>query len=265
MEVLEAHSAARRQRDAARDGNTQPTTSRWGLWTTEPRSSGASSGPQGEQSNGNDRSIFNYGLPSALREFINNDRNAASFRILINERNQERERRGQPLPRRRSSMILAAAESAIERETLGNNVGSDSAQDEGEGLQRLIRSGLPPTPRMPPEPESSSTNPWAEIDTLHRSRVPADFSGMDRSTRLRIQMEDEDRRDFAHRLRQPWRPVADEESGVIRSVLRIGTTETTGCCWSPDGRILYVGTEGGIYEYHVNVLGRKLFPSIVFR
>ncbi|RFU36192.1 hypothetical protein B7463_g135, partial [Scytalidium lignicola] len=266
LEVLEAHSAARRQRDAARDGTAQSGPSRWGLWMTEPRSSGTSSGAQGEQANASDRSIFNYGLPTALREFINNDRSAASFRVFINERNQERERRGQQLPRRRSSMILAAAENAIERETLGSNVGGDSSQDDADGLQRLIRNGLPPTPRMPPELETSSTNPWAEIDTLHRSRVPPDISAVDRSTRLRIQMEDEDRRNFAHRLRQPWRPTTDDrdESGVIRNV-RIGTTETTGCCWSQDGRILYVGSEGGIYEYHVNVLGRKLFPNIVFR
>jgi hypothetical protein len=58
--------------------------------------------------------------------------------------------------------------------------------------------------------------------------------------------------------------------------------ETTGCCWSQDGKILYafhtrvspslyanyriryVGAENGIYEYHVNIVGRKLFPSISF-
>jgi hypothetical protein len=38
-----------------------------------------------------------------------------------------------------------------------------------------------------------------------------------------------------------------------------------GCCWSEDGRILYVGAEDGIYEYHVNVPGRKIFPSLVLR
>ncbi|KAH8804839.1 WD40-repeat-containing domain protein [Xylogone sp. PMI_703] len=266
LEVLEAHSAARRQRDAARDTTAQPGPSRWGLWMTEPRSSGTSSGGQGEQGNASDR-IFNYGLPAALREFINNDRGAASFRIFINERNQERERRNQQLPRRRSSMILAAAENAIERETLGNNAAGDSTQDDSDDLQRLTRSGVAPTPRMPPELESSSTNPWAEIDPLHRSRAPGDVPVVDRSTRLRVQMEDDDRRNFAHRLRQPWRPAIDErdDTGVIRNVLRVGTTETTGCCWSQDGRILYVGTEGGLYEYHVNVLGRKLFPSLVFR
>jgi len=30
-------------------------------------------------------------------------------------------------------------------------------------------------------------------------------------------------------------------------------------------RYRYVGAEDGIYEYHVNVGGRKIFPSIVFR
>jgi hypothetical protein len=30
-------------------------------------------------------------------------------------------------------------------------------------------------------------------------------------------------------------------------------------------RTRYVGAEDGIYEYHVNIAGRKKFPSVVLR
>ncbi|KAI5865085.1 hypothetical protein GGS23DRAFT_594639 [Durotheca rogersii] len=41
--------------------------------------------------------------------------------------------------------------------------------------------------------------------------------------------------------------------------------DTAGLSWSEDGRILYVGAEDGIYEFHVNVQNRKTFPDIVPR
>jgi len=36
---------------------------------------------------------------------------------------------------------------------------------------------------------------------------------------------------------------------------------TAGLGWSEDGRLLYVGTEEGILEYHVNIQDRKTFPD----
>jgi hypothetical protein len=81
----------------------------------------------------------------------------------------------------------------------------------------------------------SPNNPWAEIDALYRSRFPDD-PPLDRSSRLRIELEDDDRRDFAHRLRQPWRPLS--ELNQITNRLRPGSNETMGCTWSEDGRIL---------------------------
>ncbi|KAM7183773.1 hypothetical protein V8F33_013377 [Rhypophila sp. PSN 637] len=41
--------------------------------------------------------------------------------------------------------------------------------------------------------------------------------------------------------------------------------DTSGLSWSDDGQILYVGTENGIYEFHVNLCGRRLFPSMSLR
>ncbi|CAK7220992.1 hypothetical protein SCUCBS95973_004345 [Sporothrix curviconia] len=40
---------------------------------------------------------------------------------------------------------------------------------------------------------------------------------------------------------------------------------TAGLAWSEDGSILYVATEGGIYEFRVNVKGRMFYPSVTMR
>ncbi|KAG0125460.1 hypothetical protein HOY82DRAFT_581426 [Tuber indicum] len=37
--------------------------------------------------------------------------------------------------------------------------------------------------------------------------------------------------------------------------------DITGCTLSRDGSKLYVATETGIVEYHVDIAGRKVFPS----
>ncbi|KAI0160901.1 hypothetical protein GGR52DRAFT_151206 [Hypoxylon sp. FL1284] len=41
--------------------------------------------------------------------------------------------------------------------------------------------------------------------------------------------------------------------------------DTAGLTWSEDGQILYVGAENGIYEFHINLYGRKVFPDIALR
>jgi hypothetical protein len=242
LEVLQAHRIARRQRDAAnaaREALAEASSSRWGPWADGQRSTTTSANSEGLA--GGERRISTSGLPATLREFSNTDRTAASFRSFINERNRDSERRNQlqQEPRRRSSMILAAAENAIERETLGPGV-SRINNETPSGLERLT---LTP-PRL--LGSDSPNNPWAEIDALYRTRLPAD-PPIDRSARLRIEVEDEDRRDFAHRLRQPyWRPLDElnqlalgrDENSVLRGALRPGSIPTMGCCWSEDGRML---------------------------
>jgi len=244
LEVLQAHRIARRQRDAAnaaREALAEASPSRWGPWADGQRSTTTSTSANSEGVTSGERRVSTTGLPAALREFVNTDRTAASFRSFINERNRDSERRNQlqQEPRRRSSMILAAAENAIERETLGPGV-SRNNNETPSGLERLT---LTP-PRL--LGSDSPNNPWAEIDALYRTRFPAD-PPIDRSARLRIEVEDEDRRDFAHRLRQPyWRPLDDlnqlalgrDENSVLRGALRPGSIPTMGCCWSEDGRIL---------------------------
>jgi len=266
LEVLQAHRIARRQRDALAESSG---TSGWGPWAAIAGGRGTASN---EASTSSDRRISTAGLPASLREFVNPDRSAASFRSFINERNQDRERRNQQLePRRRSSVILAAAERAIEQETSGQS----SSRNENDPSTSLGRLTLTP-PRL--GGSDSPNNPWAEIDALYRTRYPAD-PPPDRTTRLRIELEEDERSGFAQRLRRPFGPLGEvgiggrvESSMILRGVLRRsnedsegGPPETMGLSWSPDGRILYIGAEDGIYEYHVNIAGRKKFPSIVLR
>ena len=233
LEVLAATHIARRQRDEASG------TSSWGSIVRNQRAAAtASASTNGEGSSSNDRRISTAGYPAALREFINPERTAAaSFRTFINERNQERDRRiQQQEPRRRSSIILAAAEQSIERETLG-----PSATRNNEASTSLERLTL-----TPPRLIDSPSNPWVDMEPPYRSRFSTD-PPLDRSARLRVELEDDDRRDFAHRLRQPWRPIDElnqishgsrDESNTLRGVVRSGPLDTMGCCWSPDGRIL---------------------------
>lgn len=241
LEVLQAHRIARRQRDtanAAREAlaEARESSARWNSWGDGQRSSTAAGG---EGPGSTSRRISSSGLPAALREFVNPDRTAASFRSFINERNRENERRSQlqqQEPRRRSSMILAAAENSIERETLGT--GARTGNDTSTTLERLT---LTPSIRNEASGSDSPNNPWAEIDALYRSRFLADPTPLDRSTRLRIELAaEEEPRDFAHRLRQPWRPLDDLGSGegIIPGGGGLRAPETMGCAWSLDGRIL---------------------------
>lgn len=234
-EVLHASQAARRQRDGAATRETSGNASRWSYWDEIPRSSMTSATAHSEATPRDDRRISTTGLPPVLREFVASDR-TASFRTFINERNRENERRNlrQQEPRRRDSAMLAAAENALEREV---------ARNENEAANSLERLTLLTQPRM--LGSDSPNNPWADIDALYRSRLPAD-PPLDRTTRLRVEIEDEQRRDFAQRLRQPWRtPLAEgmttialtrrEESPAPRSAI---PGATMGCCWSQDGRVL---------------------------
>ncbi|TVY49480.1 Uncharacterized protein LOCC1_G000599 [Lachnellula occidentalis] len=243
LEVLQAHRIARRQRDEAneaRESSERTSSSRLSLLRDIQTLTNTSTSRPAE------RRISTSNLPAALREFVNPERSAASFRSFINERNQDRERRSQAEQEPRRLNLIHV---------------------------RSRTSDFDAVP-SPPRGTDSLNSPWAEIDALYRHRFPSD-PPLDRSTRLRVEIEDEDRRDFAHRLRQPWRPSDDlnqigtesrgGHSSMLRSMLRNGSLETMGCSWSQDGRILYVGAEDGIHEFHVNTASRKVFPSLVLR
>jgi hypothetical protein len=128
---------------------------------------------------------------------------------------------------------LTTAERSIERESLGTS----PTRNRERSLERLTLTV--------PRGTDSASNPWADTDPPYRSRFSTD-PVLDRSARLRVELEDDDRRDFAHRLRQPWRPLDElnqngagrDESTTVRGAVRSGPLETMGCCWSPDGTIL---------------------------
>ena len=135
--------------------------------------------------------------------------------------------------------MLDNVEQSTERETLGSRATRNN-NDTSTSLERLTLT--------PPRLLDSPSNPWADIDALSRSRISTDLP-LDRTTRIRVEIEDDNRRDFAHRLRQPWRPIDDlnsiglgsrDEATILRGAIRSGPVETMGCSWSPDGRILWV-------------------------
>ncbi|KAH6673746.1 hypothetical protein B0J14DRAFT_591484 [Halenospora varia] len=244
LEVLSAHRIARRQRDlanAAREARIEALAE--AVARSNDRSSDRSNDelrtPSGTSSNRTssaerERLAALTNLPPILREFVNPERSATSIRSYINDRNQDRERRSQMEPealRRLNLIQLAAAETAVERSSRTNH-------DTSSSLERLT---LTPPPRLPPVGSESTSNTWAELDTLYRARHAAE-SLVDRSSRLRVEIENEDRQDFANRLRQPWRPLDDlaraEREGTLRGHMTPGTAETMGLSWSPDGRIL---------------------------
>jgi hypothetical protein len=232
LEVLHAHGIARRQRDAANAArDTAAEASR------PPRSDFVTVGSVRTRSS--ERLVPTTSLPPALREFVNPERSTTSIRSYINDRNHDRERRGQvelEQPRRLHMIQLAAAESALEREARNDS-------DEPNSLERLALARQ----RLSSMGSSAPYDPWADFEALYHTRFAPDSSA-DRSAPIRMEIEAEDRSDFANRLRRPWVPPGeqprsaatsrDEATLILRAISRSGVVETMGCSWSGDGRIL---------------------------
>ncbi|KAK0715685.1 hypothetical protein B0H67DRAFT_645396 [Lasiosphaeris hirsuta] len=75
------------------------------------------------------------------------------------------------------------------------------------------------------------------------------------------------RRDRAAYLMREWEenPTRRSERLFARETVSADPHDTSGLAWGDGGQVLYVGADDGIYELHVNLLGRKLFPSIELR
>jgi len=265
MEVLRASTMARRQRDAARDAQEPDSNSTgWTAWDDAQRSSSATptDGITAE------RRVTTTGLPSALREFVNSDRNSTNFRAFIDRQNQDRERREQQseLMGRisgrldRLGMLVDAGTTSVyvrAREHVGSSSSlTRNSNDNSTGLERLT---LAP-PRLPAIGTDSPSPGWAELEARYRTRYQDDATtrsarlqddtatGSTRlSARLRVEREDDDMRDFALRLRQPWRPFDEinrlsldfrDEVNSLRRPPRSESVDTQGLSWSPDGRTL---------------------------
>jgi WD40 repeat protein len=183
-------------------------------------------------------------LPSSIQELVSGSRSTDSLRTetlraFINERNQERERRGQQ-PRRRGSVILAAAGTALNRDL------QDASETQRSGDLATGRERVAVTPpRLPAIRSDSPNNPWAEIEALYNLAVDPP---VDATTRMRIEIAADNRREYARRGAQRWRALDERDRLPSRlghdqngsSSLPLEPMETTGCCWSQDGKILYV-------------------------
>lgn len=243
LEVLSAHRIARRLRDAANTPHTGRETPadtsnlpRMGHWSDDRSSTSNVAG----RTRSVERRISAATLPPALREFINPDRSTTSIRSYINDRNNDRERRVhldfEIEPRRSGLLRLTAGESSTARDSSEPSVAADGDGTPSERLS-LIGQSLEATG------SDSATGAWPELDALYRTRLPLE-PPLDRAARVRIEIEDDDRRDFANRLRQPYRPLGDlalgtrDESASTLRRSRPGAVETMGCTWSEDGRTL---------------------------
>lgn len=264
VDILEAHQNARQQRVSnSRQGNLSMNSA----WRSSSDSQRLTTIPNVASSNSAARSTSPR-LPVTLREFLSQD-HAPSFRTFINERNREHDRlnqQGQDVGSRRRTY----AQTLTESDNLNEQENSRSLDD---GVNILERLRLMESRRSESEPE----NLWAQARSRYFQQRHAANVLNDPLSPPRIELEEDDQEEFLHRLRQPWRGieelneiVLDAQGTVPAPRNRSGNgndgfhLSTTGCCWSQDGRILYAGTEDGIHEFHVNIEGRKRFPSLVF-
>ncbi|OBT60847.1 hypothetical protein VE03_09711 [Pseudogymnoascus sp. 23342-1-I1] len=201
----------------------------------------------------------NTNLPGPLRDLLSS-RNTDSLRALVLERNQDREQRGLP-PRRRG--VLTAARAALDAEARDATRANESPPTDGDAPPR-ISLHLPSSLNIHTSPSS------AEVDAIYNMAIDP----QDPSSRLQLGVDDEVRRETIRqadelartrqRQNEPWTssPALARLSGQRDPPEE---HQTTGCSWSRDSRTLYVGTEGAIYEFPVNITNRKIFPSIKWR
>jgi len=236
LEVLQLHRRHREresQREAAREaanpGSNTSNTINWTDTADDLRRNAAT-----------ERRSASNAMPASQREYSSN-RGNESLRAYITERNQERERRGQQ-PRRRGSVILAAAQNALDRDTHSER---NSAQEISTANNRSSQH----PPRLPPIGSDSSSNPWAELEALYRITIDPP---VDPTARMRIEIEPE-RREYTRRLQQNFQP-SDERARIrLASQFRSNPADTaflgpnhnridphltTGCAWSQDGKTL---------------------------
>lgn len=156
--------------------------------------------------------------------------------LVILERNQEREQRG--LPARRGG-IVATARAALDPELRNAN------EESTEGEPPRISLHLPSSLGL-----QSSRNSWAEIEAIYNMAIEPP----DPTARMQIEIEDETRRNTIRLQADELATTRQLQSEAWRRPdLGIGSSirtrflgrhswsrrnQTTGCCWSPDGRVL---------------------------
>jgi hypothetical protein len=185
-------------------------------------------------------------LPASLREFVGSRASTDAMRTFINERNQARERQGLQ-PQRRGSIILAAAGTALNRDLQESSEATRSTDDLASTRDRTTAT----PPRLPAIRSDSPSNPWAQIEELYNLAIdPPVDPPVDPTARMRIELAADNRREFTRRLEQRWRGLDERQRQFTRETrAEYGGTgsgsngplepvETTGICWSTDGKML---------------------------
>ncbi|KAK1985799.1 hypothetical protein LZ30DRAFT_583404, partial [Colletotrichum cereale] len=158
----------------------------------------------------------------------------------------------------------------------------ERAQERIRTTQRLILQSNTDRERMldlanPHLPRRSASIRPGETSTAtaaHRgtSGVRSLTNIQDLRQAVRDRERDRDRASILPLLNSVAIRELEERNSRRRVVLEHGVHEappepdnTAGISWSENGRILYVGAENGIYEFHVDVQGRKFHPSLTLR
>ncbi|TIC96164.1 Uncharacterized protein CH35J_008382 [Colletotrichum higginsianum] len=117
---------------------------------------------------------------------------------------------------------------------------------------------------------TSSGSGWADLEALYSLSFESNIQDLRQAVRDRGM--DRERASILPLLNSVAIRDLEERNSRRRIVLEHGVHEappepdnTAGISWSEDGRTLYVGAENGIYEFHVDVQGRKFHPSLTLR
>ncbi|KAI1807600.1 hypothetical protein F4811DRAFT_505246 [Daldinia bambusicola] len=195
----------------------------------------------------------------ALTRFIERERMREArdqHRSNINQTGTEQDReRGSSIPR-----DLGRSRTSIMR-TLAQNFDTISQTMRPQGQYNDAGNDTSATSRDPWYVGASGSG-WPDLENL------ASISGW--TGGLADNARTETTRD---RTRRGIPVIADVwGNDSLFSRIRIGSREhiqnpddTAGLTWSEDGRILYIAAEDGIYEFRVDLLGRKTFPDIELR
>ncbi|KAI0893855.1 hypothetical protein F4806DRAFT_498608 [Annulohypoxylon nitens] len=205
----------------------------------------------------------------ALRPMAWTDRSEAMTRIIERERMRDQHRSGtsQTPPEQDLGRVAAAGRerrrSASIMHSLAQNVDNLSqyaasrtqAQDNGANNDSsAISRERAASPWFPGQFSSG----WAESENIAMAYLNDRTEGNDRGE---------------PRPRRGIPVIADVWSNdSLFTRIRTGSREhqqnpddTAGLAWSEDGRTLYAAAEDGIYELHVNMLGRRQFPDLELR
>lgn len=157
--------------------------------------------------------------------------------------------------------IVGVAPPSLNRvQSSGNNEQQDSSAAEP-------RPPYPPFEGPPPfAPSGRLTSGWADLEALYN------ITGNETSTIENVRVQPSRTRRAIPVINDAWN---DDLSGFgtrrsypPRMSSRDHTQnpdDTAGLTWSEDGQTLWVGAEDGVYEFKVNLQGRKVFPEIILR